>query len=297
MTAWLRVAIMAVTNALAAIVAGSVLASPTIPAAYNQVAKEYAISAEDLYAAGLQASSAKLNNGERRPWPWTLTVAGKRYYYVNRQQTYQALQFYIDTGRRPIAIGLLQLDWATHYAALKTTWAALDPLHNLRIGAALLSRAKIVDKDVAPMPAAALPFAINRHNQQTWAATIAHVASRYQLEPELLHAVISAESAFEPRATSPAGAQGLMQLMPATARRFAVTDAYNPAQNIAGGARYLRVLLDQFDNLRLALAAYNAGENTVVKYGYRVPPYRETQQYIPRVLAFYRYFKMQGLSG
>ena len=108
----------------------------------------------------------------------------------------------------------------------------------------------------------------------------------YQLEPALLHAVISAESAYNPQARSPKGARGLMQLMPDTARRFGVSDPDDPTENLHGGARYLRWLLDSFTDLRLALAAYNAGEGAVQRYGNAIPPYPETRTYVRRVIEF-----------
>lgn len=114
---------------------------------------------------------------------------------------------------------------------------------------------------------------------------IAANARRYNLAPELLHAVIRAESAYDHTAVSSAGAQGLMQLMPATAARYGVKDSFNPVENVRGGAAYLRDLLDLFDqDLRLALAGYNAGENAVIKHGRRIPPYSETQSYVRIVL-------------
>lgn len=110
-------------------------------------------------------------------------------------------------------------------------------------------------------------------------------ARRYGLLPELLHAVIRTESAYKQSAVSSAGAQGLMQLMPGTASRYGVSDSFNPVENVRGGAAYLRDLLDMFDqDLRLALAGYNAGENAVIKYGRRIPPYSETQNYVRTVL-------------
>jgi soluble lytic murein transglycosylase-like protein len=114
-------------------------------------------------------------------------------------------------------------------------------------------------------------------------------ARAYGLEPDLVHAVIAAESAYDPLALSPKGAQGLMQLMPATALRYAISDLQQPRQNIAAGTRHLRYLMNMFqDDLRLVLAAYNAGEQAVRKYADQVPPYPETQAYVKRVLAFYR---------
>jgi soluble lytic murein transglycosylase-like protein len=101
--------------------------------------------------------------------------------------------------------------------------------------------------------------------------------------------VIAVESGFNSRALSKAGAVGLMQLMPATALRFGVSDPYDPLQNVRAGAQYLRFLIDRFGNdLSLALAAYNAGEQAVDRNGGQIPPYSETQAYVPRVLKIYR---------
>lgn len=117
---------------------------------------------------------------------------------------------------------------------------------------------------------------------------IDEVARETGLKPELLHAVIRAESAYDPTAVSHAGAGGLMQLMPGTAERYGVLDRFDPRQNVRGGARYLRDLLKMFDrNLQLALAGYNAGENAVIQYDRTIPPYAETQQYVKRVLQYY----------
>lgn len=120
-----------------------------------------------------------------------------------------------------------------------------------------------------------------------FASTIDAEARRHGVDPDLVHAVIRAESAYNPSARSHAGACGLMQLMPATARRFGVRDIWEPAQNIRGGVTYLRFLLDRFEgDIRLVLAAYNAGEGAVVEYGNRIPPYRETRTYVRRVLGY-----------
>lgn len=116
-----------------------------------------------------------------------------------------------------------------------------------------------------------------------YAGLIKASAAKYALDPKLLESVMAAESNFNPRAISPKNALGLMQLMPETAVRMAVRNPFDPAQNIEGGARYLRQMLDRFSgNLVLALAAYNAGPDKVTLYG-GVPPYRETMEYIRRV--------------
>jgi len=119
-------------------------------------------------------------------------------------------------------------------------------------------------------------------------ALIQTTAQRYQLEPALLHAVIKTESAYNSDAISPKGAVGLMQLMPAAAKRYGVTDRYDPEDNIGGGARYLRDLLKLFkQDKQLALAAYNAGENAVIRHGNKIPPYQETRHYVTKVIDLY----------
>jgi soluble lytic murein transglycosylase-like protein len=118
---------------------------------------------------------------------------------------------------------------------------------------------------------------------------IEHAAVSSAVEPNLLRAVIVVESGFNSRALSKRGAVGLMQLMPATASRFGVSNPYDPRENIHGGARYLKFLIDRFGhNVRLALAAYNAGEQAVDRNGGQIPPFTETMAYVPRVLKIYK---------
>jgi soluble lytic murein transglycosylase-like protein len=115
---------------------------------------------------------------------------------------------------------------------------------------------------------------------------------RYDVDPLLIYSQMKQESSFKIRARSYKGASGLMQLMPATAVRFGVTDIYDPQQNIEAGVKYMRWLLDTFGgDLRLALAGYNAGEGAVMKYGYQIPPYNETQEYVRRILSKYNSIK------
>lgn len=111
---------------------------------------------------------------------------------------------------------------------------------------------------------------------------IARLAARHQVDPALVHAMVRAESAYQPNATSRKGAMGLMQLMPATASQYGVTDAYDPESNLSAGIRHLRSLLERYA-LREAVAAYNAGEVAVIRHG-GVPPFRETQAYVKAVL-------------
>lgn len=113
---------------------------------------------------------------------------------------------------------------------------------------------------------------------------IVESGKRNSVDPLLLYSIMHQESSFKPRAMSHKGARGLMQLMPGTAARFGVTKIWDPKQNIEGGARYMRFLLDLFaGDIKLALAGYNAGEGAVMKYGYQVPPYNETQEYVRRI--------------
>jgi hypothetical protein len=113
---------------------------------------------------------------------------------------------------------------------------------------------------------------------------IVESGKRNSVDPLLLYSIMHQESSFKPRALSYKGARGLMQLMPPTAARFGVTNIWDPKQNIEGGARYMKFLLNLFSgDVRLALAGYNAGEGAVMKYGYNVPPYNETQEYVKRI--------------
>jgi soluble lytic murein transglycosylase-like protein len=126
---------------------------------------------------------------------------------------------------------------------------------------------------------------------------IENAAMSASVEPNLLRAVIVVESGFNSRAVSKRGAVGLMQLMPATANRFGVSNPYDPRQNIHGGAQYLKFLINRFgQDVRLALAAYNAGEEAVERNGGQIPPFTETMAYVPRVLRIYRMLAAQPRS-
>ncbi|TDF82173.1 lytic transglycosylase domain-containing protein [Pseudomonas sp. H9] len=128
-----------------------------------------------------------------------------------------------------------------------------------------------------------------------YAELVAEAAEANDLPAALLHAVIQAESRYNPNARSPSGAVGLMQLMPDTAKELGVKNAWDPASNLQGGARYLKRMLTLFDNdITLAVAAYNAGPDAVMRRGRVVPPYAETQRYVPKVLRQYR--RLQGLA-
>jgi soluble lytic murein transglycosylase len=134
-------------------------------------------------------------------------------------------------------------------------------------------------------------------SEQELEPMISRFSRQHQLHPALIRAVIKAESGFDPHAVSRAGAVGLMQLMPQTAARMEVRDLYDPEDNIGGGTKYLRQLLDRFrGNLPLALAAYNAGEHVVDRYR-TLPPFTETRQYVRKVLRYYRVFLTRDLAA
>jgi soluble lytic murein transglycosylase-like protein len=149
----------------------------------------------------------------------------------------------------------------------------------------------------APQFGAAVDETLARQHERTAPASrapratidrlVAANAAAFQIDPALIAAIVQNESGFDANATSSAGARGLMQLMPQTAASLGVSDSYDPAQNVRGGTRYLRGLLDRFGDVELAVAAYNAGPSAVARYG-GVPPYAQTQDYVRKVMARYR---------
>jgi soluble lytic murein transglycosylase-like protein len=162
-------------------------------------------------------------------------------------------------------------DGSTHYSD-----SATDPRYQLLIAD---STAAV---DHTPPPTT------DKQVVRSFEREIASVAQATQVDAELLHAVIAVESRYNPRAISPKGALGLMQLMPATARAYGIKNPFDALQNIQGGARHLRRLLDHFaNNKSLALAAYNAGLGAVLTYGGQIPPFAETRSYVPEVLRRY----------
>jgi len=147
-------------------------------------------------------------------------------------------------------------------------------------------------KGWVPLKTGSINYKNLEKNRKKHSGTIDYMANRYKLPKSLLHAVITAESGYDSNAVSRAGAVGLMQLMPGTARRYGVKNRRNPYQNISGGTQYLRDLLILYDNnLQLVLAAYNAGEGAVKKYNNTIPPYKETQNYVRKVIAYYNKYK------
>jgi len=144
-----------------------------------------------------------------------------------------------------------------------------------------------------PMEISPLPDKVLANGSIPFHGIIIQVAGRYEVDPHLIQAIIFAESGYNPRAKSKKGARGLMQLMPSTAKSLGVENIYDPEENIDGGVRYFRSLLDRFDgDVQLALAAYNAGSRNVRNYE-GIPPFKATRHYIKKVLKFHKKFKMK----
>lgn len=145
----------------------------------------------------------------------------------------------------------------------------------------------VAERPVPALPPDRQPGAAGKRSR--FDGTIDAAARAFGLDGALLHAIIAVESGYRVQALSPRGAAGLMQLMPDTARDFGAADVFDPVQNINGGARYLRYLLDKYDNqLDIVLAAYNAGEKALLKYGRKIPPFKETIRYVEQVQSRYR---------
>jgi soluble lytic murein transglycosylase-like protein len=147
----------------------------------------------------------------------------------------------------------------------------------------------------SPKPQVFLPADTSPERYSRYDNWIREAATLYQIPEALIRAVIRVESDFDPRAVSPANARGLMQMIPETAERMLVTDVFDPRQNIFGGVRYLRVLANTFNgDLALTVAAYNAGEGAVIRHG-GIPPYPETQDYVVRVIGYYRQYRAEAV--
>jgi soluble lytic murein transglycosylase-like protein len=153
------------------------------------------------------------------------------------------------------------------------------------------SRSELLRQDLAD---AAGMTRVDAADAGPWASLINRAAGRHAVDPTLVAAVARAESGFNLRAVSHAGAKGLMQLMDGTARGLGVENSFDPAQNVEGGTRFLSAMLERFGSPELALAAYNAGPNAVLKHG-GVPPFKETQTYVRRVLDYQRQMKGERL--
>lgn len=153
-------------------------------------------------------------------------------------------------------------------------------------------RYKLIRREAVASPRPAGNWMPTEADIRRYHGIVETAARSHGVETALVHAVITAESGYNPNALSRKGASGLMQLMPDTARRYGVRNIFDPVENVHGGVRYLRDLLVMFNgDMRLAVAGYNAGENAVIRAGNRIPPYAETVAYVPKVIDFYHRFR------
>jgi hypothetical protein len=197
--------------------------------------------------------------------------------------------FELDCVRR-VAVG----DRVRLYLAGSSAPSTGD-LNYLEVAADSVVRVETVADVPKPLPAVKIPGALTVPTKEEMHEMLAHAGAAHRIDEDLLASVVRAESGGQVRAVSRTGAKGLMQLMPGTATAMGVDDAFKPEQNIAGGTAYLDALLTRYhDNLALALAAYNAGPGAVDKY-HGVPPYRETREYVTRVIREFNRRKQMAL--
>lgn len=247
--------------------------------AWGKAGRIAGIPSRSLYEMACQKSCTVWPDGSLRPWPWVLHRNGKKAFYKDKSSASAALKELMKySGFSGIGVGIMQVEIGQFKRYYNNPPEQLfDPGLNLMAAATLLKQ---------PLTS---PRLLQVTNRKVGLSYLIHTtAVRHQIDEQLLHAVIKTESGYNPSAVSRAGAVGLMQLMPDTARRFGVSNRIDPVQNVNGGTRYLKFLLRRYNgNVPLSVAAYNAGEKAVDKYG-GIPPYRETQGYVASVMASYQ---------
>jgi len=278
---------------------GLLLAAASLPVAaaeppllYQRIAAKHGIHASALYAAALRFSGRPTPFGTApQPWPWTVRACANGRCETVFLPDRAALRAFLEKGRAAgwtLAVGPVGWPWAADSPL--PLRAVTSPRVTLNAAAQHGAAARAASRPaVTPQPAAPITPVFATAPAQRWTPLINQMARREGLDPALAHAVIAAESAYRPGARSPKGAVGLMQLMPATAERFGVPrgQRHDPEANLRAGLRYLKWLIAYFDgDLRLALAGYHAGEGAVQKYGNRIPPYPETQDYVRKVTGY-----------
>lgn len=269
----------------------AVLSAQAAPRLYDDIAKQYALSGEELYAYAV-AQTGRINEYRRViPWPWTVMVNGNRYQFKTRVELFEYLGRAQTGQEADIRFGIdnRKLDGQ----AREQLWRELDVASMLQRTAIRLGGSAEPGFSVAPvMPV--MPAGGSSRSEID--ALIEQVAREVGVDPLLLHAVTRKESAYRIKARSHKGAMGLMQLMPETAASLGLKPEqyYEPYANLWGGATYLKKQLDTFGSLELALAAYNAGPGRVRQYGYQVPPFSETRDYVATITA--RYAKARSVA-
>ncbi len=264
------------------------------PNAYQRVAMRYGVNANHLYATALQNASVRNAYGQAYPWAWSLRMDGNAYQFKSRGELFQFLQS-VNALQHNITYGIANLPYLRTLTP-QQLWQSLDFNYQLnQLGKRLQPRQRLVRQRLPVRQRVAHHGKVAR-TPANIQRIIRRVSREVGIEKALLQAVIAQESAYRVRAVSSAGAQGLMQLMPATAKHLGLKsyEVFDPYKNIRAGARYLKQLLKQFNGrLDWALAAYNAGPNAVKRYG-GIPPYKETRAYVPKVLRYYRQYQRGG---
>lgn len=263
-----------------------------VPRLYDDIASKHALSGEELYAYAV-AQTGRVNEYRRViPWPWTVMVNGYRYQYKTRLDLFNYLRSSQSGITSDIRFGIDNRKLGSQ--SREQLWQELD------VSAMLHRTALRLGGKSAPetLPMSVMPvLTTGSASRNEIDALIERVSREVGLDPLLLHAVIRKESAYRVKATSKKGAVGLMQLMPGTAAGLGLTPEqyYDPYANLWGGATYLKKQLDTFGSLELALAAYNAGPGRVREYGYQIPPFNETRDYVATITA--RYAHARSLAG
>jgi soluble lytic murein transglycosylase-like protein len=257
------------------------------PLLYQQIAAQHQLSADALYGRALQHAGRRSRYAQAPlPWPWTVRLCRADRCETVYPESRDAMAAVLAAGRAAgvtLSVGPLGWRWAADSSV--PLWAATSPRVTLNEAARQWAQ-DVAGTARSRRPPPAPDAAVARDRIARWSPLIERVAREEGLNPALIQALVQTESAHQPDAVSPQGAVGLMQLMPETAERFGLPRGvrHHPEPNLRAGMRYLKGLLNTFDqDVALALAAYNAGEGAVARYGRRIPPYPETQTYVRRV--------------
>lgn len=257
------------------------------PLLYQQIAAKHQLSADAFYRRALQHAGRSSRYAQAPlPWPWTVRrCVGDRCEMVYPESR-DAMAAVLAAGRAAgVTLYVGPLGWRWEADSIVPLWAATSPRVTLNEAARQWAQ-DVTETALSRRPPPSPESVAARSRIARWSPLIERVAREEGLNPALIQALVQTESSHQPDAVSPKGAVGLMQLMPETAERFGLPrDARRqPEPNLRAGMRYLKWLLNTFDqDLALALAAYNAGEGAVERYGRRIPPYPETESYVRRM--------------
>ena len=297
-----------------------VLTLSAVPLTYRRIAYKHRLDPRALYQVALQTSGrAGAYNPNPLPWPWTLTICAgatcQILYLPDRATLYEVAQAAL---AQDLTLHLGPVGYTYRQDDVLPLWTATDPKVSLNAwaqAAATAQRAPVsAARDRLTSPgsrhaarsalsptSAASPAPLRGHARaKRYTPLINRISREEGVNPALIHAVVTVESNYHPGALSHAGAEGLMQLMPATAERFglAATERTDPAKNLRAGIRYLKFLHRYFQgDIALMLAGYNAGEGAVEKYNRTVPPYPETQAYVKKVQGLLARYSIPGASS